>query len=165
MSPTLAWQRSKFVCSDERLHPDIRETESEWKRDCLKPLIKTHSVIQIWTYSKCMWFEQFVRGVYFVLKVRFLLHICDPWSFLSYNTEFVFVLYMYLFCTSKQSLSLPCVCIFSVLLCRVCLNLCSVYETFCPIMRSLSLLCVCVFLSYHAGFVFALCVRLFCHIV
>ena len=48
MSSTLAWQLSDLVCSDNPLHTLTSETEWEW--DCLKLLIKPHSVIRIWTF-------------------------------------------------------------------------------------------------------------------
>ena len=31
-------------------HLYIREMETEWEKDCLKPIIKTHPVIQIWSF-------------------------------------------------------------------------------------------------------------------
>ena len=55
-------------------HFSVRETETAQKRDCLKPLSKTHFVTQIctvlpiisaWGLSSCM------RGVYVALKLQF----------------------------------------------------------------------------------------------
>ena len=51
-------------------HLDIRETETEHERDCLKLLIKMHYVIKIWTSCTSIvntWgLSNCVRGVYFV---------------------------------------------------------------------------------------------------
>ena len=47
-------------------HPDVTETETEQERDCLKLLISTHFVVQIWTFlCKRMGFEQLhERGLF-----------------------------------------------------------------------------------------------------
>ena len=58
------------------MHPNIRETETEWERDCLKPLIKTHSFIQLWSsvfgYRKCMGSEQLHERGLFCIKNKLL---------------------------------------------------------------------------------------------
>ena len=80
MSPTLAWQLSELICSNSQLHTrgHQRQGLSVRERDCLKPRIKIHSVIQIWTffvYSKHVGFEQLCDRIYFVLKRIFSAHL------------------------------------------------------------------------------------------
>ena len=94
MSLTLAWQLSKLIyyiyiiCSNNQLHTPASDSErqAEEERDSLKPLIKMHSVIQIWTfvhinyiYSQYMRFEQLhERGLFCVKNMCFFLLFLWP---------------------------------------------------------------------------------------
>ena len=40
-----------------KLAPDLRETETEWERDCWKPVLKMHSIILIRLLFVCTWWH------------------------------------------------------------------------------------------------------------
>ena len=75
------------------MHPNIRETETEWERDCLKPKhilsyrsgVQFLGIVNAWGLNNCM------RGVYFVWRISCcFLHICNPWFVLFFFSGVVF---------------------------------------------------------------------------
>lgn len=77
ISPTQTWQFRQLI-SDL----SVRETNTEEKRDGLKPWIKMHRILQIFTflciYSKCMGFEQLCVGGLFCIDNTFWGAYLEP---------------------------------------------------------------------------------------